>query len=216
MCSNMHRQNPRQFKVMKTLDGTHTLSARGLYFSGAYDAIFPGYQFSDDPKRPFGTRTLTRTTPPTRKQPFSFLPLTTRGNPFKYSSRQRDQHMFNFSSLEELHLNNCSRVGHTGSSSATSTARLTTRPIRKWAGVSGCTASTASPTNVIGREFTHASISIKTVLSSCCVRQRTPRVFFNADLIDRINRSHHPPHHGDLGAMNFHLGAHAWNDSRIH
>ena len=39
------------------------------------------------------------------------------------------------------------------------------------------------------------------------VRECLPKVFFNEDLIERINHSHQPPHHGKRGAINLQSGA---------
>ena len=39
------------------------------------------------------------------------------------------------------------------------------------------------------------------------VRECLPKVFFNDDLIERINRSHQPPYHGERGAINLQSGA---------
>ena len=66
--------------------------------------------------------------------------------------------------------------------------------------------SNVTPTKVNGLELTHASISCKVVSSSVLVRLLPPNDFLRADLIDLTNLSHHPPHHGALGKMNFHSG----------
>ena len=67
--------------------------------------------------------------------------------------------------------------------------------------------SKSSPTNVRGRELTHASASVNMVSISVRMTDVKPSVFLRALLTPLTIISKNPPHHGALGQVNFHFGA---------
>ena len=70
-------------------------------------------------------------------------------------------------------------------------------------GVRGTLVSMSVPTKVRGRELIEAATSHKQVSNSGLVKHCFPRVFLMVLLIDLTNLSHHPPHQGERGQLNF-------------
>ena len=95
------------------------------------------------------------------------------------------------------------------------TSRLDNGCHDPWDGVNGFSWSGSSETKVRGLLLMQASISWRVVSNSARVKQFPPTVFLRADFTDLTSLSHHPPHQGELGAMNRHSGVRGPNWPRI-
>ena len=77
------------------------------------------------------------------------------------------------------------------------------RPMRKWPEVSASIPSSASGTSVSGLEFKHASIYIRTVVSSSNVSLTSPTIFLKFFML-LTAASHKPPKCGACSGVNLH------------